>query len=236
MYSKTSLLPTLCNRVQQRTSGLVGWLASSIRRMRTGNSSLSESWIKTTLLLRPPLPETTKTMRFVCCCFDFAPTTNNNSRGWGELEGGGGRKNQGWSYEREREKHHTEIKVGGLEGWAHSRLFPCVWCVVEHEWGGGANVCWQACWPASWLAVPPAVNMMTRWQQAVSVARALSCHRNLPLDTACWLAVSHCCCCVRLMKPRGWGRASGTAWSCFLVESVARHIRGQLTNKHFLML
>lgn len=118
MYSKTSLLPTLCNRVQQRTSGLVGWLASSIRRMRTGNSSLSESWIKTTLLLRPPLPETTKTMRFVCCCFDFAPTTNNNSRGWGELEGGGGRKNQGWSYEREREreKHHTEIKVGGLEG------------------------------------------------------------------------------------------------------------------------
>lgn len=153
MYSKTSLLPTLCNRVQQRTSGLVGWLASSIRRMRTGNSSLSESWIKTTLLLRPPLPETTKTMRFVCCCFDFAPTTNNNSRGWGELEGGGGRKNQGWSYEREREKNITQrLRLGGWRGeLIHDSSLVCgVW--LNTSGGGGlTSVDRHAGQRAGWL-------------------------------------------------------------------------------------
>lgn len=162
MYSKTSLLPTLCNRVQQRTSGLVGWLASSIRRMRTGNSSLSESWIKTTLLLRPPLPETTKTMRFVCCCFDFAPTTNNNSRGWGELEGGGGRKNQGWSYEREREKNITQrLRLGGWRGeLIHDSSLVCgVW--LNTSGGGGlTSVDRHAGQRAGWLFL----RRWTRWR------------------------------------------------------------------------
>lgn len=151
--------------------------------------------------------------------------------GRGELEGGGGRKRGKGGVRREKNITHGlgRVCMGGFIQ-DSSPVY-----ASEHEREGGGNVCWQASRPTSWLAVPLVPSAMTRWQQALSIARALSCHRNLPLDTVCWLAVSNCCCSVvRLMKPRGWGRASGAAYSRFpaLVESVARHIRGQLVNKH----
>lgn len=191
--------------------------------MHAGISSLSKDRIETTTT---PATYTIRNNKNHAALFVVVLTFFPSIWGRGELKGGGGREMGKGGVSGE--KNITQRLECG--GGVHSGLLPrvCVWA-----WAGD-NVCWQACRPASWLAVPPAVNTMTRWQQALSIARALSCHRNLPLDTACWLAVSNCCCSVRLMKPRGWGRASGTACSCFpaLVESVARHITGQLVNKH----
>lgn len=160
MYSKTSLLPTLCNRVQQRTSGLVGWLASSIRRMRTGNSSLSESWIKTSAATTAT--RNNKNHAVCLLLFWLRPHYQQQQSRVGRIRGRGREKEPRVELrEREREKHHTEIKVGGLEGWAHSRLFPCVWCVVEHELGGGlTSVDRHAGQRAGWLFL----RRWTRWR------------------------------------------------------------------------
>lgn len=191
-------------KVKQSTSGLSAGI--DYLRRHKGISSHSERQTST------PPAETTRATRFVCCCFDlFSP---HNSWGWGKLWRGGRRKTRGVESERRKTSH------AGIKSWEgvfiqdHSPLCVSVaW--AGRRWGVGVGVYWQACWPASWLAATPAANAMTRWQQTTSIARALSCHHNLASDTACWLAVSSCCCSGRLMKPRGWGRAGGTAWSCF---------------------
>lgn len=180
------------------------------------NSKLTETTTTTATFSRY-----NSSTRLVCCCFDF------------------------FSQQREgREKKKRATGGGIIEKNIHGLGSVCV-CVlgwfgtppprmclsgsgrrltsVDRRAGEGAG------WLFLWRWAP-----MTRWQQALRVTRALSCHRNLPLDTACWLAVSNCCCSVRLMKPLGWGRACSAACSHFpaLLESVAGHITGQLLSKH----